>query len=209
MEINENLIGEVFSHKDKVRRETVSNNPLIGQINGMYANALSLGGILHIQVTKNVFDDKLVLTGTQGDVMQESMKCAKNTAYNLLYKYNDEEEKQTSGLHIHVPSTSTPKDGPSAGGAIALAIYSYLSQKPLNQNISMTGEIDMLGNILPIGGVEAKLNGAKKAGIEIAIIPESNMEQLERLRNKGKSPEDDTFKVVMVDHVNDAFDYFF
>ena len=107
----------------------------------------------------------------------------------MVSKYEDdlEEEKQHSGLHIHCPSTSTPKDGPSAGGAIALAIYSYLSQRPLNQDVSMTGEIDMLGNILPIGGVEAKLNGAKKAGIKTALIPESNLEQLTRLRNKEKN----------------------
>jgi len=207
--ITEELIDEVFSHKDKVRIEYATEKPLIGQINGMYANGLGLGGILPIQVTKNVFDDKLVLTGTQGDVMKESMNCAKNTAYTLLYECDLEEEKQYSGLHIHCPSTSTPKDGPSAGGAIALAIFSYLSQKPLNQHVSMTGEIDMLGNILPIGGVEAKLNGAKKAGIKTALIPSSNLEQLERLRTRDKSPEDDTFSVVTVEHVKEAMNYFF
>ena len=97
------------------------------------------------------------------------------------------------GLHIHCPSTSTPKDGPSAGGAICIAIYSYLSNKPINQYVAMTGEIDLIGNITAIGGLEAKLVGAKKARVTIALIPEENSEQLDRLRMEKKSPEVETF----------------
>ena len=70
---------------------------------------------------------------------------------------------KSDGIHIHCPATSIPKDGPSAGGAICLAIESYLSKIPLKTHIAMTGEIDLYGNITAIGGLEAKLNGAKKA----------------------------------------------
>ena len=211
MNIDRFLINDVFSHRDKVRRQSVSEEPLVGQINGMYANTLGLGGILPIQVSKNILDNKLELTGTQGDVMKESMKCAKTMAFKLMsddnpgFNYSDLKD----GLHIHCPSTSTPKDGPSAGGAICLAIYSYLSNKPLNQYVAMTGELDLIGNITAIGGLEAKLIGAKKARVGVALIPAENIQQLERIRSEGKSPEDESFKVIMISHVNQAIQHVF
>ena len=102
-------------------------------------------------------------------------------------------------------ATNTPKDGPSAGGAICtIATFGYLSKTPINTDVAMTGEIDLRGNITAIGGLEAKLGGAKKAGIKTAIIPRENEEQLLRLRNQGKIIEDDDFKVVVVDTVFQA-----
>ena len=183
----------------------------------MYANALGLGGIMPIQVSQGG-DSKLELTGQQGDVMKESMKCSYTMAKTLMrenseWKQKEEEDeekdKKEKGLHIHCPSTATPKDGPSAGGAICLAIYSYLSKKPILTHVAMTGEIDLRGNITAIGGLEAKLNGAKKAKIKLALIPKENEQQLERLRYDKKSPEDDNFKVIMVEHVKEAIKYVF
>ena len=143
--------------------------------------------------------------------MKESMKCAKTMAFKLMSKDNPDFDtnEPKEGLHIHCPSTSTPKDGPSAGGAICLAIYSYLSQKPINQFVAMTGEIDLIGNITAIGGLEAKLVGAKKAKVTKALIPEENLQQLERLRKENKSPEDDQFKVIMISHINQALEHVF
>ena len=211
MKIDRFFIHEVFKHKDKVRRESISHEPLIGQINGMWANSLGLGGILPIQVEKSYLEKKLVLTGTQGDVMQQSMKCAETMAFNLIMKEQPEfnKDEMKHGIHVHCPDTSMPKDGPSAGGAICIAIYSFLCNKYVNQDIAMTGEIDLIGRILPIGGLEAKLVGSKKAGIKTALIPKDNEEQLIRLRNDKKSPEDDKFKVIMISHINDALEYFF
>ena len=143
--------------------------------------------------------------------MQQSMKCAETMAFNLVIKekpdFNKDDMKH--GLHVHCPSTSIPKDGPSAGGAICIAIYSFLCDKFINQEIAMTGEIDLIGRILPIGGLEAKLVGSKKAGIKVALIPKDNEEQLCRLRIDDKSPEDDNFKVILVEHINEALPYFF
>ena len=139
------------------------------------------------------------------------MKCAKTMDYKLMSKDNPnfDPNEQKEGLHIHCPSTSTPKDGPSAGGAICLAIYSYLSEKPINQYVAMTGEIDLIGNITAIGGLEAKSVGAKKAKVTTALIPEENLQQLERLRKENKSPEDDYFKIIMISHINQAIEYVF
>ena len=215
MIINNKLIKKVLYHKDKIINESISSlHNIVGQINGMYANALGLGGILPIQVSKNINDSKMELTGMQGDVMKESMICAKTNAYSLLNKLNsdiklDENKKSFGGLHIHVPSAATPKDGPSAGGAISLAIYSFLSKKPIRTDVAMTGEIDLRGNIKAIGGLSAKLNGAKKAKIKTALIPYENKEQIERIRNEKKSPEDDSFKVILVKHIEETLQYVF
>lgn len=210
LRITKELIADVLEHRDKIRHETITSAPrMIGQIYGMYANALGLGGIMPIQVGNLTDSDKLELTGQQGDVMKESMKCAKTMAYTLLERNNPEVYKncdKTIGMHIHCPATSTPKDGPSAGGAICLAIYSHLSNTPLKTNIAMTGEIDLYGNITAIGGLEAKLNGARKAGIRTALIPEENLEQLTRLRKRGTSAEGTDFRVILVNHINDVMD---
>lgn len=205
------LIHDVFRHRDKIRKESVTDNEIVGQINGMYANSLGIGGILPIQVSKNVTETKLELTGTQGDVMKESMKCARNVAFMLKSRDDDSfNPTDTSyGLHIHCPSTSTPKDGPSAGGAICMAVYSFLSGKPILQNVAMTGELDLIGNITAIGGLDAKLTGAKRAGIKIALIPEENLQQLERMRDENKSPEDDSFHVYPVNHINQVLEFVF
>jgi ATP-dependent Lon protease len=204
------LINDVFKHRDKVRRESISDKPLIGQINGMWANALGMGGILPIQVEKTYTSKTLVLTGTQGDTMKESMRCAETIAINLTTNEspNFNKEDLKFGLHIHCPSTGMPKDGPSAGGAICIAVFSFLCNKYIKQDVAMTGEIDLMGRILAIGGLDAKLNGAKKAGIRKALIPLENKEQFQRMINEGKNPEDEKFKVVMVDNIYEALNHF-
>ena len=210
MTIDHFLIKDVFKHKNKVRRESITEDPLIGQINGMYANTYGLGGILPIQVERTYTNKSLTLTGTQGDTMKESMRCAETIAINLVSKeipvFNKEDLKY--GLHIHCPSTGMPKDGPSAGVAICIAIYSYLCNKYIKQDVAITGEIDLMGRVLPIGGVEAKLTGAKKAGIRIALIPKDNEEDFNILKQDGKNPEDKNFKVIIVTTIYEALPYF-
>ena len=209
--IDQTLIKDVFRYRDKVDKESISEHSIVGQINGMYANALGMGGVLPIQVSKNSTESKLELTGNQGDTMKESMKCAREVAFQLVSKEKTDFEpnKLNYGLHIHCPATSTPKDGPSAGGAICSTIYSYLMNKPIKQTIAMTGEIDLLGNITAIGGLQAKLCGAKKSGVTLAFIPKENMPHLQRIRDEGLSPEDDNFKVMDIDHITQALPFLF
>ena len=138
--------------------------------------------------------------------MKESMECAKTVAYSLI-----EEQKEECGFHIHVPEGATPKDGPSAGGAITIAIWSILTDTKINPQIAMTGEIDLLGNIKAIGGLREKLSGAKRSKVKIAIIPEENRETYEKLvcGTENVEPfqiEDDNFKVVIVKHITEAIE---
>jgi ATP-dependent Lon protease len=115
----------------------------------------------------------------------------------------DSHNKKSFGIHVHCPDGATPKDGPSAGLAFTLAIYSLLSGKKVNNKVCMTGEIDLMGNAGIIGGLPAKLHGGKKAGCVLALIPDDNMEDLEKMRREGISPEDDNFKVIPVTHIDE------
>jgi len=192
---------------------TVTETDLIGQINGMYCNTLGLGGILPFQVSQSAnLKGSLELTGQQGDVMKESMSCARTIAMELIargsYREKLEEFNENKmGLHIHCPSTAMPKDGPSAGGAIATTIYSQITGLPIRKDVSMTGEIDLKGNITIIGGLGPKLKGAKRAGVKLALFPVENIEDMEKLRTEGESPEDDNFKVQAISTVEDAIKY--
>ena len=213
MSITDELIEEVFKNRDKTRSHSISEMDLVGQINGMYANAIGMGGVMPIQVSKTRSENALSmeLTGMQGDVMKESMKCAKTMAWSLL----DEDmrakinSRETFGLHIHCPAAATPKDGPSAGGAICLAVMSSLTDRPIRRDVSMTGELDLQGNITAIGGLHPKLVGAKEAGIKLALIPKENHEQLMRLREQNLSPEDDNFTVMEIGTIDEAIDVVF
>ena len=142
----------------------------------------------------------LELTGNQGDVMKESMRCAKTIAWNLLpYEIKkgiskEWEEVGSYGLHIHCPDAAMPKDGPSAGITITTAILSRLSNKKIKNTIAMTGEIDLNGKVHKIGGLESKLNGAKKAGVTKVLIPVDNKEDLKNIiKDYSESEKDEYF----------------
>lgn len=129
-------------------------------------------------------------------------------AFNLIEEKYKTEDLIHQGLHIHCPSASIPKDGPSAGGAICLAIYSYLMKKPIKRNVCMTGEIDLQGNITKIGGLEAKLTGAKKAGATLALIPKENHENLEKIyKEEALDKDDNNFKVIEIENIKEALPY--
>ena len=155
----------------------------------------------------------LNITGQQGDVMKESVKYSLRIAYNMLNENKQQEildnanNKKNFGLHIHTPEAATKKDGPSAGAAMTLAIYSVLTGRKVNNEVAMTGEIDLWKNVTAIGGVYAKLMGAKKAGVKKALIPKDNLDDLEILRSEGISPEDESFQVVTIETIEDVINH--
>jgi len=133
------------------------------------------GDTLNVEV--NILDGKggLTLTGNLGDVMKESAKIALSYIRTLpdIKKFPDEFfEKHL--IHVHVPEGATPKDGPSAGITMALAIYSALVNRPVRGTIAMTGEVTLKGKVLPIGGLKEKLLAAKNAGKTKVLVPEAN-----------------------------------
>jgi len=210
--VDKEYIKILFENKPKVRIKKIPNEPTIGLVNGLYATTTGIGGLTVIQVIKYPSSKmlELNLTGKQGDVMKESMDYALKIAFSLLPQelqdkiISDSNDKKNFGLHIHTPEAAVPKDGPSAGAAITLAIYSILTGKKVSNKVALTGEIDLCKNVTAIGGVYAKLTGAKRAGVTKALIPEENMEDLERLRRENISPEDENFVVKPISTIEDV-----
>jgi len=211
--IKEYLIERVEINKVKINN--VSN---IGVINGLWANSLGQGGILHIEANYLITSTfaELKLTGMQGDVMKESMTVAKTLAFSLLtntelldINKNCENSKK-QGIHIHVPEGATPKDGPSAGTAITVVIYSLLTNKLIKNDIAITGEICLQGKITAIGGLDLKILGGLNAGIKTFIFPKQNNKDFKLFMEKYKhisSLKD--IKFIQVEEINEVLKYVF
>ena len=167
----------------KIIKTSILNDNNIGLINGLWANSLNCGGIMQIQAkfypSNSNYD--LKLTGLQGDVMKESMNVAKSLAYDLVNQFNKDISFNNQAIHVHCPDGSTPKDGPSAGTAITLVIYSLLTNKKIKNDIAITGEINLFGNISQIGGLEFKVMGALKADVKTIIYPTDNQEDIDKI----------------------------
>jgi ATP-dependent Lon protease len=179
---NEDIENKYLKNRHKINKKTIHDVPQVGVINGLWANAMGLGGIIPIQCSyfpaNNLLD--LKLTGMQGDVMKESMNVSKTLAWNLTDKKKQDSfiktntKSKNAGLHIHCPEGSVPKDGPSAGTAITTAIYSLINNKKIKNQIAITGEINLQGYVTQIGGLELKILGGLKAGVKTFIFPKTN-----------------------------------
>jgi ATP-dependent Lon protease len=140
------------------------------------------GEVLYVEASLIGGKGEMILTGQLGDIMQESARAAMSYARSKLAEFGIEENVfENQDVHIHVPSGATPKDGPSAGIAMATALISILSNKPVNKYVAMTGEITLRGRVLPIGGLKEKALGALRAGIKTIVIPEKNKRDLEEI----------------------------
>ncbi len=133
------------------------------------------GEILFIEVSKMKGNNKLILTGSLGEVLKESAQAAVSFFKSRASEFGIPDSFfATHDLHIHVPAGAIAKDGPSAGLAIAVALYSLLLDVPCKRKIAMTGEITLTGRVLPVGGIKEKLLAASLAGVEKVILPEKN-----------------------------------
>ena len=156
----------------------------------------SVGGdILFIEASKVPGSGKLILTGQLGDVMKESAQAALTLSKSFI---SDSFEK--NDIHIHVPAGATPKDGPSAGVAMFLALVSLLTGKPVRHDVAMTGEISLRGLVLPIGGVKEKTLAALRAGIRTVMLPKRNEKDLDDVPAEARAK----LEFVFLERVEDA-----
>lgn len=159
--------------------EVAERGDEVGVATGLAATAVG-GEILFIEATRMKGRKNLILTGQLGDVMQESAQTAlsylKSRAADLGIDAADVDE---SDIHLHVPAGATPKEGPSAGVALAVALVSMFTGKSVRRDVAMTGEITLRGRVLPVGGVRDKVLAAQRAGIRTVLLPRRNENDLE------------------------------
>jgi ATP-dependent Lon protease len=138
------------------------------------------GEILFIEATRHPGSGKLILTGSLGDIMKESAQAALTHLHARAADFGIEDEAfSKNDIHVHVPAGAVPKDGPSAGSALATALASLLTGSLVKDYLSMTGEITLRGNILPVGGVKEKCLAAQRAGIKTILLPKANERDFE------------------------------
>ena len=219
-EVTKEIINNILE-KPNNQIIKIQNIPNIGIINGLYATNNGNGGIVPIQIFNNFSSTpnayELKLTGKQGEVMKESVHCSLTAAIDYIrrnikkypFVINLDEyliENFKYGFHIHTPSTSTPKDGPSAGCAFTSAFISRILGKCIRNDIALTGEIELTGRITKIGGLNFKLIGAKKAGVKLVFIPKENEKDLEEIKQKYPKLIDDTLEVRTFEYIDEITD---
>ena len=201
----------------RIERVGSRDDTMIGAVNALHASA-SGGGVTRVQVVRVAADDfrpyrsaatttststtttsdattvpawrrvapQIMLTGRQGHVMVEAAHVAATVAAILA----GAPDIHPTYFHLHCPDGGTPKDGPSAGCAFALAFYSVLTSRSVYQHMAITGEIDLLGRVLPVGGISSKITGALLHGVTLMLIPEGNRNDAERFLATNALPPD-------------------
>ena len=150
----------------------------VGQVNGLAWTEIG-GELLRIEAALVPGKGKLIHTGHLGEVMRESIQAALTVVRGRAERLGiDPDFHQKADIHIHVPEGATPKDGPSAGIGMCIALVSTLTHIPARANVAMTGEITLRGEVLPIGGLKEKLLAAHRGSIAIVVIPEENRKDL-------------------------------
>jgi ATP-dependent Lon protease len=159
------------------------------------------GDILFVEATRMPGSGKLILTGQLGEVMKESAQAALSLVKARADKLGiTSETLEKSDIHVHVPAGATPKDGPSAGVAMFVALSSLLTSRVVRNDVAMTGEISLRGLVLPIGGVKEKVLAALRAGISTVMLPARNRKELEEIPQEAR----DKLKLVWIESVDDA-----
>ncbi len=196
---------EEYLGKPRFFKETAERTGIPGVATGL-AWTPAGGEILFIEATDMAGNGKLTLTGKLGDVMKESAQTALSLVRSRAESLGIDEEKfKKRDIHVHVPSGAIPKDGPSAGVALTIALISLLTGKPVRPDVAMTGEITLRGLVLPVGGIKEKVLAAANAGIEEVLIPARNSRDIEDLPENVR----DKLKFHFIKRIDQAIDIVF
>ena len=201
IEVNQNNL-EDYLGKDKYRYDLAGTKPEVGLVTGLAWT--SVGGVT-LTVEVNVLPGKgqVVLTGKLGDVMKESAQAAISYIRSIADKFDiDPDFYQKKDIHIHLPEGATPKDGPSAGITMALAVISALTKIPVRNDVAMTGEITLRGRVLAVGGVREKLLAAHRAGIKKVLLPKECEADLDEIPENIK----EQMEFVLVENMDQVLD---
>jgi len=198
-EITENNLSEYLGPPEYIE-ELKQEKDEIGVATGLAWTPYG-GEVLYIESVIMPGKGNLILTGQLGDIMKESAQAALSYIRSRCNQLNLDPEFHTKyDIHVHVPSGAIPKDGPSAGITIAVALVSALIQKPVSKDYAMTGEITLRGKILPVGGIKEKSLAALRKGIKKVILPSQNAKDLEEI------PKDlrDQIEFIFISHLDEV-----
>jgi ATP-dependent Lon protease len=189
----------------KFRTKPAELAPRIGSVTGLAWTSVG-GEILNVDASIMRGSERLTLTGQLGEVMKESAQAALSyiRSHSKKLGVNPEFNKNRE-IHIHLPEGAIPKDGPSAGITMAMAIISAASNRPARNDVAMTGEITLRGNVLPIGGLNEKLLAAQRSGIKTVLIPRENVKDLAEIPDKVK----EGVTIVPIDTIEEAMNHVF
>lgn len=198
-------IVEKYLGVPKFRTKPAGSQPRIGSVTGLAWTSVG-GEILNVDATIMRGSERLTLTGQLGDVMKESAQAALSYIRSNAKKLGvNPEFNKNREIHIHLPEGAIPKDGPSAGVTMALAIISAASNRPARNDIAMTGEITLRGNVLPIGGLNEKLLAAQRSGIKTVLIPQENVKDLTEIPERVK----EGLTIVPIETIEEAMKHVF
>ncbi|MBI3006373.1 MAG: endopeptidase La [Ignavibacteriales bacterium] len=202
--VNEEKI-ERYLGVPKFRKKAAERERRVGSVTGLAWTSVG-GDILNVDVTIMRGGEKLTLTGQLGDVMKESAQAALSYIRSNARKFGvDPDFYKSKEIHIHLPEGAIPKDGPSAGITMAMAIISAASNRSARNDIAMTGEITLRGNVLPIGGLNEKFLAAQRSGIKTVLIPKENVKDLAEIPQKVK----EGLKIIPVETIEEAMQHVF
>lgn len=189
----EELLGKApFDHTKKQPK------PQVGVVTGLAWTQFG-GDILPIEVNHFKGSGKFIVTGQLGDVMKESASIALDYLKAHADKYSLKDiDFDKQDIHIHVPEGAVKKDGPSAGVTLTTAIYSAFTQKPVRNDVAMTGEVTLTGNVLPIGGLKEKSISAHRSGIHTIIIPKDNAKDIDDIPESVRKD----LTIITADHID-------
>jgi ATP-dependent Lon protease len=192
-----NLLGP-----PKLIQEFLMEEDEVGVATGVAWTAAG-GDILFIEVTVMPGKSNLTLTGQMGDVMQESAQAALSFTRSRAAVYGVKDEKfENTDIHLHIPEGAVPKDGPSAGAAMATALISAYTGRAIRRDVGMTGEITLRGRILAVGGIREKALAARRVGIKTFIMPKKNENDLMDIPKKLRQDMD----YVLVDRMDEVLE---
>lgn len=211
---SDELYDSHYHGKTPFNPMTVHKIDGVGMVNGLWANSLGVGGVLPIETVLIPTNEMMGVkaTGSLGNVIKESIDVAISVAWNWLDqptkdKWMKKWKTRPERFHVHCPDGSTNKEGPSAGAAMSLAFYSRLTNKVISHTIAMTGEINLRGEVSEIGGLEEKLNAAKRGGAKLVLVPHDNEMDLVEIKKRYPSLIGDDFQIKCVKTFDEVIRY--
>jgi len=217
VEITLSNLDKFLMDKHSMTPEKIHDKPTIGKINGLYATSADIGGIIPIEssFTPGYGAMQLAITGNLGKVMLESTQVAKTLAWNHTPHNRQQSLRKrwktiSEGIHIHCSDAAVQKEGPSAGTALTVTLYSLFNNIEIPNDIGVTGEINLSGEVSKIGGLRDKLYGAKRAGVKLCLFPIDNQHDFDQITtNYPDLIQPGKFEARAVSTLKETFDIIF